>query len=208
MVRISGGLARGRLLHVPTETGLRPTMGRVRESLFSLLARHTHGATVLDLFAGCGLLGLEALSRGAQTAFFVDLERKAVQSIEKNVTLCGVQSRSTVLQGDLLHSRTLERVKQWVNQDPGGGRLFDLVFLDPPYRKGLVAGTLHRLEQTNLLAPGAVIVVEQEATAEPDPSVAWPLLHNRRYGETRVILWQTAAQTASAQARPTPAGPP
>lgn len=104
MVRLSGGLFRGRRMHIPDEAWIRPTMGRVREALFSMLGHHTTGAIVLDLFAGGGLLGLEALSRGADHTFFVDLEWKAVHCIEKNVTLCGVQARSTILQGDLLHT--------------------------------------------------------------------------------------------------------
>ncbi|MEO5339376.1 MAG: 16S rRNA (guanine(966)-N(2))-methyltransferase RsmD [Magnetococcus sp. MYC-9] len=204
MVRISGGQLRGRRLHVPTEGWIRPTMGRVRESLFSMLARHIREALVLDLYAGCGLLGLEAISRGARHSFFVDLEWKAVQFIEKNVTLCGLPSRSTLLQGDVRLHSTLERVKQLANpmvteQHPGfpsagGGACFDLVFLDPPYRQGLIAGTLAVLEQTCLLAPGAIIVVEQEAEAAPEPSAPWPLLQNRRYGNTRLLLWQTPPQ--------------
>ncbi len=182
-------------MQVPVEGWIRPTMGRVRESLFSMLAHQLPGATVLDLFAGCGLLGLEALSRGARQAFFVDLEWKAVQSIEKNVTLCGVPGHNTVLQGNLLHHRTWERIQQraaprLVATPPVENGPFDLVFLDPPYRQGLVGGTLRILAQTSLLAPGALIVVEQEAEAEPEPVADWHGVQNRRYGDTRLLFWQ------------------
>ncbi|MEO5354002.1 MAG: 16S rRNA (guanine(966)-N(2))-methyltransferase RsmD [Magnetococcus sp. XQGC-1] len=201
MVRISGGLSCGRRLHIPPEGWIRPTMGRVREAMFSMLGRHLPGAQVLDLFAGCGLLGLEAISRGACATFFVDLEWKAVHCIEKNVTLCGVQANSTILQGNLLHNHTLSKVKlladqKLAKQRPDGGARFDLVFLDPPYRKGLLAGTLRHMEQAELLAPGAIIVVEQEAEAEPDPFADWTMLQNRRYGDTRVIFWQEPTQAA------------
>ncbi|MBF0400351.1 MAG: 16S rRNA (guanine(966)-N(2))-methyltransferase RsmD [Magnetococcales bacterium] len=191
MVRISGGLFRGRLLHLPNDGWIRPTMGRVRESLFSMLARHVIGATSLDLFAGCGLLGLEALSRGAQTTFFVDIERKAVQSIEKNVTLCGVHGHSVILQGDALHPHTLDQITAWTTQRADGHQPFNLVFLDPPYRRGLVTSAVQRLAQSTLLAPGAIIVAEQEAETEPEASSPWQLLQNRRYGDTRIIFWQT-----------------
>ena len=194
LVRISGGLLRGRLLHVPTDGWIRPTMGRVRESLFSMLAHHVADATALDLFAGCGLLGLEALSRGARTLFFVDLERKAVQSIEKNVTLCGVHARSVILHGDALHHHTLDKITTWTKQHPEGHKQFNLVFLDPPYRLGLVTSATRLLEQSRLLAPGAIIVAEQEAETEPEPALSWQLLQNRRYGDTRIIFWQTPRQ--------------
>lgn len=194
MVRISGGLFRGRLLHVPADGWIRPTMGRVRESLFSMLARHVTHATALDLFAGCGLLGLEALSRGAETIFFVDLAQKAVQSIEKNVTLCGVRERSVILRGDALHHHTLNQISTWAKQNPAGHKPFNLVFLDPPYRLGLVSSATQRLEQSGLLAPGAIIVAEQEAETEPEPALSWHLLQNRRYGDTRIIFWQTPRQ--------------
>ncbi|MBF0161225.1 MAG: 16S rRNA (guanine(966)-N(2))-methyltransferase RsmD [Magnetococcales bacterium] len=195
MVRISGGSWRGRLLHVPADGWIRPSMGRVRESLFSMLAQHVVGATVLDLCAGCGLLGLEALSRGARYSFFVDLEWKAVQFIEKNVTLCGARTRSTVLQGNILHKGTLNKINQLANQQfadqkPATGPHFDLVFLDPPYRQGVAAVALRALEQSSLLTPGARIVVEQEAETGPETALPWSLVQNRRYGDTRILFWQ------------------
>ncbi|MBF0183992.1 MAG: 16S rRNA (guanine(966)-N(2))-methyltransferase RsmD [Magnetococcales bacterium] len=195
MVYISGGMLRGRRLQVPNEPWIRPTMGLIRHSLFQLLQPHLAESRVLDLFAGCGLLGLEALSRGAKEVFFVDLQRKAVQSIEKNVTLCGVRNRCTLLQGNLSHEETWHKICHEASTiahpaAPVKENGFDLVLMDPPYRQGWIPVILHRLQQSNLLSPGAVIATEQEAQEEPPSSTPWRLLDNRRYGDTRIVLWQ------------------
>ena len=195
MVRISGGTVRGQVLQVPPDNWLRPTMGRVREAMFSMLAPQMPGATLLDLFAGCGLLGLEALSRGAQSAFFVDLEPKAVQLIKKNVTLCGMDTRALAQQGSALHKTTLKRIKHLADQHHGHHRAFDLVFLDPPYRQGLVASTLQVLahmaqSEIKFLAPEAIVVTEQEANIKTEPLASWHCVKNKRYGDTRIIFWR------------------
>ena len=205
MVRISGGTLRGRVIQVLPGGWIRPTMGRVREAMFSMLAARIPGATVLDLFAGCGLLGLEALSRGAHRAFFVDLEPKAMQLIKKNVALCGMAAHSMTRRGSALHEKTLSKRKPWADQHDGCHKPFDLVFLDPPYRQGLVVRALQVLAQrdqaeADFLAPGAIVVTEQEAEfdvgveqglAESQVSAqnVWHVLQNRRYGDTRIIFW-------------------
>ena len=199
MVRISGGTLRGRVLQVLPDGWIRPTMGRVREAMFSMLTPYIPHATVLDLFAGCGLLGLEALSRGARSAFFVDLEQKAVQLIKKNVTLCSQQEYSRAYQGSALHPQTLRWVKQDADSYHRKNRPFDVVFLDPPYRKGLVARALQALTQIaqtdpHFLAATAVIVTEQEAEAKIEPLDFWHVLQNRQYGDTRIIFWHRKAE--------------
>jgi 16S rRNA (guanine966-N2)-methyltransferase len=194
MVHISAGALRGRRLLVPNEPWIRPTMGKIRLSLFSLLLPYLHDGRVLDLFAGCGLLGLEALSRGAKAVFFVDLQQKAVQSIEKNVTLCGVQRQCTLLQGNLLHDRTWNRIAHCAPPAPAAPTTsqghFELVLMDPPYRQGWIPRILPRLQQYPLLAPGAIVAVEQETEAIIPAVPGWSLLHNRHYGDTRILLWQ------------------
>ena len=205
MLRISGGTLRGRVLQVSPDGWIRPTMGRVREAMFSMLAQQIPGATVLDLFAGCGLLGLEALSRGAHSVFFVDLEPKAVQLIKKNCTMCGMGERGVAQPGDALLQKTLNRVKYVADQHHGNCRAFDLVFIDPPYRRGLVTSSLQVLAQmpqtgatqagetqtaTQFLAANVLIVTEQEADAKIEALATWHMLQNRRYGDTRIIFWQ------------------
>ncbi|MBF0096560.1 MAG: 16S rRNA (guanine(966)-N(2))-methyltransferase RsmD [Magnetococcales bacterium] len=199
MVHLSGGALRGRRLLVPNEPWIRPTMGKVRLSLFSLLLPYLNDCRVLDLFAGCGLLGLEALSRGAKSVFFVDLQQKAVQSIEKNVTLCGVQRQCTLLQGNLLHDRTWNRIAPRAPPAPAAPTTpqghFDLVLMDPPYRQGWIPLVLPRLQQHLLLAPGAIIAAEQETEAIVPAPPGWSLLQNRPYGDTRILLWQQPLTT-------------
>ena len=186
MTRIIGGSARGRRLAVPS-TGTRPTSDRAREAVFSRLESLRgafSGAVVLDLYAGSGALGLEALSRGAAHVDLVESDRRAAQVIEAN--------RSTVAGGSgaggraQVHPSTVER---WVaRSQPGSG--YDVVFCDPPYDVGAaeVAAVLETLRQRQMLASDALVVVER---GRRDPSWAWPrgyaAVSDRGYGEAH--LW-------------------
>ncbi len=182
-MRIIGGRARG--LHLaPVGAGdaqahLRPTSDRVRESIFNLLINGGHGnpvqgAHVLDLFAGTGALGLEALSRGAAHASFVEDGKAALALIKRNIALMRAEAETQVLRRDATQ--------------PGahGGAGFDLVFLDPPYGKGLGEKAIAACRAGGWLAPGAVIVWEEGAA--PLPPAGLDLLDQRRYGDTHVTL--------------------
>jgi 16S rRNA (guanine966-N2)-methyltransferase len=153
----------------------RPTSDRVREALFAVIGGRVEGARVLDLFAGTGALAIEALSRGASSAVLVEQAAPAVEVIRANLDALGLTGRCRV-------RRT--RAETYLRTQRDGP--FDLVLLDPPYAApvGLVAGLLGRLART-ALAPGAVVVVEAAARAEPPP---WPPALTpdppRRYGDT------------------------
>jgi 16S rRNA (guanine966-N2)-methyltransferase len=172
-LRIIGGKAKGRRLQTPsTRTAkysgqlIRPTADRGREALFSIIGREVENATVLDLYAGTGALGLEALSRSAR------------QAVNKNVALCGFDDRTHVFKRDL--SKGLYFLTK---QLPGA--TFSIVFIDPPYRKGLSAGILQELAVVGFLSPEALIVVEEDALIELSAQVAeLTLVDQRRYGET------------------------
>lgn len=157
---------------------IRPTADRAREALFSIIGRKTEGAAVLDLYAGTGALGLEALSRKARQAVFVDSNPQAVQLIKKNIDICGFSDRSLVLKWDLskglyFFGKLLPEIK------------FSIIFVDPPYRKGLSAAMLLALEKENLLSPDGLVVVEDDAVAElPDAAGGLGLADRRNYGET------------------------
>ncbi|MBB93261.1 MAG: 16S rRNA (guanine(966)-N(2))-methyltransferase RsmD [Rhodobacteraceae bacterium] len=177
-MRIVAGRFRGRRLAALGKgdpgAHLRPTTDRVRESLFSML---THldaidGARVLDLFAGTGALGLEALSRGASHVTFVDSGRKAVSLIKDNVSLLGCTDEVEII------SRDVRKL--------GPGTPCDLVFLDPPYGQDLGAKALASAASAGRLAPGALIVWE-ETTPMPAPD-GFTLEDQRRYGDTHVTL--------------------
>lgn len=177
-MRIVGGKFRGRRLFVPRGPDVRPTSDRVREAIFSILADKVEGARVLDLFAGTGALGLEALSRGAARAAFVDRRPLALKTINRNVEALGLEGSTRVLRTDL-------------SRGPGGLRQetgpFDLIFMDPPYGKGLVAPALGMAVRLGLAGPETQAVVEQYfREARPRIGPEWILAQERVYGRTRV----------------------
>lgn len=176
MTRIVGGSARGRRLTVPPR-GTRPTSERAREALFNTLNTEMDlpGARVLDLFAGSGAVGLEALSRGAEAAVFVESDRKAAAILQENIGMLA-------LPGTTLHRCTAETYLAAVGADEP----FDFVFADPPYAMAgsLVARLLESLADERWLAEGGIVVVER---ASRDAEPTWPsemkAIKQRRYGE-------------------------
>lgn len=187
-MRIISGTSRGRILRTPGKSDgkseIRPTADRVKEALFSILGGRLRGAKVLDLYAGTGALGLEALSRGAERAVFVDNGDAALELVRKNVELCGLSERSAIIRRDL--TRGLAFLP---GVAPAGG--FDLIFLDPPYRQGLVALLLSGLAELALLAPDGLVVAEEGA--EVELAAVYPglnLADHRRYGDTAIWFYQ------------------
>ena len=188
MTRVIAGVHGGRTLRTPPGSGTRPTSDRVREALFSALEARdaVRGARVLDLYAGSGALGLEALSRGARSAVLVESDRRAADTIRANVRTLGVGASARVLATSVAGA---------LSHDPGPDDAADLVLLDPPYDVGEEALTavLDRLV-AGWAAPGALVVVER-STRSPEP--AWPaglepVGRARRYGETTVHLAERA----------------
>ncbi|MFV0513017.1 MAG: 16S rRNA (guanine(966)-N(2))-methyltransferase RsmD [Jhaorihella sp.] len=179
-MRIIAGRFRGRRLASVGKgdagAHLRPTADRVRESLFNVLAGYgaCEGARVLDLFAGTGALGLEALSRGAAHVTFVESGRVAQGLIGRNVDLTGSAAQTVLLRCDATRP----------GHNPG--EPFDLVFLDPPYGKGLGERALSAAKEGGWLAPGALAVCEENAAMPPPPGCT--LLDQRRYGDTWVTI--------------------
>ncbi|HEX5470155.1 MAG TPA: 16S rRNA (guanine(966)-N(2))-methyltransferase RsmD [Gaiellaceae bacterium] len=159
---------------------MRPTGDRVREAVFNLVGP-VDGADVLDLFAGSGAMGLEALSRGAASAVFVESDRDAAETIVRNVEKLG-------LEGARVYR---EDAARRVASDAAAGRRYDLVLVDPPYR--MLSRFLPTLAAhlPSVVAPDGLVVVESEAKEEPD--LPLPLRTSRRYGSTRVTLFEGAA---------------
>lgn len=181
-MRIIGGAFRGRRLAAlgsgDAAAHLRPTGDRVRESLFSVIGSGWGlpgpGTRVLDLFAGTGALGLEALSRGAAEALFVENGRKALDLLGQNITLCRAGAQARVLRRD---ARRLGAVD---------GAPFDLIFLDPPYAKGMGELALSAALDGGWIAPGALIVWEESAKITPPDGLT--RRDERRYGDTVITL--------------------
>lgn len=182
-MRIVAGSARGRTLLTPKDDRVtRPTADRVRESLFNVLGQFLDGESVLDLYAGTGALGLEAVSRGAGKAVLVDQDREAVRLCRANTEALGFEDRVEVLA--LPVARALSLLK-------GRGERFELVFSDPPYALEAVRGTLSGLEEAGVLAPGATVVLEH-GKGEEAPEVLGRLsrVDQRRFGDTVVSIYR------------------
>jgi 16S rRNA (guanine966-N2)-methyltransferase len=181
-MRITGGRARGRRLASFKGVDIRPTSDLVREAVFDLLGlRDLNEARVLDLYAGTGSLGLEALSRGAAQAVFIDHSWKAIEVIRKNLKLCGMESSGFVLRRDL--EEGLPRGHPWLVER------FDLVFLDPPYGKGLIPPLLAELQKEGLLRPASVVVAQTEKGQElPQNLGDLTTAKARTYGSTRITI--------------------
>jgi 16S rRNA (guanine966-N2)-methyltransferase len=168
------------------ETVIRPTADRAREALFSIIGKEVENVMVLDLFAGSGALGLEALSRGAQGAVFVDGSPEAVRIINVNIAKCGFSGRTQVLKRDL--SKSLYFLKKHLPNT-----LFSIVFIDAPYRKGLAERMLQKTAEINILSTDALVVVEEDAVTEMPSNVAGLyFVDQRRYGETGFWFYRKA----------------
>ncbi len=184
-MRIVGGAWRGRTLVAPPGETTRPTADRVRQALFDMLLHNQwdgvgggrawlQEARVLDGFAGTGALGLEALSRGAASAVFIERDRAALAALHANIAACRAADRCTVLAGDVLR--------------PPPGSACRLAFLDAPYRQGLLPGAVAALRQAGWFDDGTLLVAEL-AAGEPLPALG-ALLADRAFGAARLTVWR------------------
>ncbi|MEM9838386.1 MAG: 16S rRNA (guanine(966)-N(2))-methyltransferase RsmD [Pseudomonadota bacterium] len=180
-MRIVGGEFKGRRIAAPSGMDTRPTTDRVRESLFNILSHREgfsfEGARVLDLFAGSGALGLEALSRGAEFCLFVDTDAAARGAIRDNIEALSLFGNTRI------HRRPADALG---TKPANVGPQFTLAFLDPPYRKGLVAPTLQTLSDGGWLAPQSLLVIEHAKGEEIDLSPAFAEEDQRTFGDTVV----------------------
>jgi len=174
-MRVIAGRYGGRRLQAPPGDATRPTSDRVREALFSVLGAQVDGARVLDLFAGSGALGIEALSRGAAEVAFVDSAPAAIRAVRANLEALGAAAE--VRRAD---------ARRFLGAASAASRQYDLVFLDPPYRlAGRLGGELTRALPA-VLAPGAAVVAESDRRHELE--LGLPILDERRYGDTLIRI--------------------
>jgi 16S rRNA (guanine966-N2)-methyltransferase len=172
-LRIIAGSYGGRRLQAPPGTATRPTADRVREALFSILGWRVEGADVLDLFAGAGALGLEALSRGAARATFVDSAPAALRALRANLATLGAEGE--VVRADAVG---------WLRAASAGDRQYSLVFLDPPYRRAEALGAALSDALPSVLGPDALVVSESDRRAPLELTI--PTTDERRYGDTLI----------------------
>jgi 16S rRNA (guanine966-N2)-methyltransferase len=183
-MRLTGGLDRGRRLIAPRGGQTRPTAAKVREAIFNILGPPPDG-NVLDLYAGTGALGIEALSRGARAAVFVEREHAALTALRRNLKELGISDRSTVIGADVCTA--LRRLAASQSHFESS---FSWVFLDPPYVKE-IEGVLAELSGKNLLTPCAVVVVEHDRRHRPPASVGCLFLtDHRQYGDTELSFYR------------------
>lgn len=209
LLRIIGGEWRGRRLRFPQSAAIRPTLDRVRETLFNWLSDRVVGARCLDLFAGSGALGLEALSRGAAHVEFVEQDAAAASALERLLAEWGA-GNAAVRRMDALQyldarqssdarrspdARQAFDSRQSSGETPGA---FDLVFLDPPFATELAAAAAERLERAGWLAPRALIYLEHPSSGEiPRMPQSWNALRSKRAGEVGYHLLERATDTGT-----------
>ncbi|MCZ6782346.1 MAG: 16S rRNA (guanine(966)-N(2))-methyltransferase RsmD [Proteobacteria bacterium] len=177
IMRIIGGELRGRRLRSPPRD-VRPTSDRVREALFGRLDAVVPGARVLDLYAGTGALGIEALSRGAKSATFVDRSARSIAVLRKNLSALGLEDRAEWHRGE-----TVRLLRRWARADTQP-QAFDLVLLDPPYDAGEAESGLRALVEARVLAPDATVVVESAKRHSLGPVGGLDPIDRRTYGDT------------------------
>lgn len=183
-MRICAGTFRGRTLKSPSSQTVRPTSDRLRESIFNVLAHAyddaANGARVIDLFAGTGALGIEALSRGASFALFVDDSAEGRALLRENIEALGLGGVTKIFRRDATKLGPMPPQEK-----------FTLAFLDPPYGKGLGEGALAALRDGGWLAENALVIVEEAADAPFETPEGYRVVETREYGGTKFVILQT-----------------
>ena len=186
-MRVITGTARGRRLGELKGQETRPTTGKVKEGIFSALQFELEDRRVLDLFAGTGQMGIEALSRGAKSCVFVDQRRDAAQLVRDNLAVCGLSDKAQVLCGDAMGYLNTLRAQ------------FDLIFLDPPYAGDILERVIAHIARFDILAPRGIIVAECPAD-KPLPALEAPYgIHREyRYGKIKVTVYHRDGENEDA----------
>jgi len=179
-MRIISGSARGRKLKEPSSLSIRPTSDMVKESVFNIVQFDLEGRRVLDLFAGTGQLGIEALSRGAKSAVFVDSKPEALKLIRENLKLSGFSDSASVYAGDAM--------KYLAGDSRRKNERFDIVFIDPPYDAGLTGNALFKIIEFNKLNPNGIIICEKSTESKtPDVTPPYFIQKEYKYGSVKIV---------------------
>lgn len=181
-MRITGGHMKGRMLAAPRNLNIRPSSSKVREAIFNIIGQDLSGMCVLDLFSGTGILGIESLSRGAACAVLVDQAKQSISLMKKNLEISGYAHAGLICKWNL--SRGLPRNRLFSE------RIYDLVFMDPPYGSPLVTGLMEELSSLDQIAPGALVVLETEKGKRLKPFSSLNLMEIRHYGDTNLGIFK------------------
>lgn len=177
-MRIISGDFKGRRLNAPENDKVRPTTGKVKEAMFSMLMNDVFDAVVLDLFAGTGNLGLEAISRGARKCYFGDNSRESLKLVKENIRYCKAEDKAVVIPGSF--EKVIDRVNEKV----------DIVLLDPPYRDGLMIKAIERILEQDILSEDGIVVAEHHSTEKlPERIGTLKKLKEKKYGTILVNFY-------------------
>lgn len=181
-MRVIAGTAKGRRLKTVKGMTTRPTADRVKESLFNIIREKLEGNSLLDLYAGTGNIGIEALSRGVTSAVFVERDKQAVKVLRENLQVTSFQQNVEVYQQDVMIALDIFGKKK---------RAFDLIFLDPPYYEGLEEKTLTRIFLNKVLAPEGLVIIEHSRKNNlPSTVASLQLIRTEIYGDTAISFYR------------------
>ena len=181
-MRVISGSVRGRKLKTPGGNDIRPTADLIKESIFNIIQFDIEGRRVLDIFAGTGQLGIEALSRGARSAVFVDSSLQAVKLINENLALCGFSENARAMRCDAL--KFLQNAEK-----------FDLIFIDPPYAENIADEILQNITKFDKLNDNGIIIFEMSAsTAAPAARLPYKLIREYKYGGVKIVKYIKESQ--------------
>ena len=179
-VRVISGSARGLKLNTPGDDRVRPTTDRVKESMFNIVQDWVYGSQVLDLFAGSGALGIEALSRGASQAVFCDNSLDSIKIIKSNIEKARVADRSQIVSGDF---------KRCLRDMEAKNKSFDMIFVDPPYYKGLFEEVLDTIRSCKILKKDGIVIVEHDAKRPIGQVEGLEVYKEKKYGITMLTFY-------------------
>lgn len=177
-MRVISGSSRGKKLFSLEGSDTRPTTDRVKESIFNIISPHIYGSKVLDLFAGSGALGIEALSRGANAAVFCEKNRKAIEIIERNLSATGLSDKSVIEKTDSFEYLSKSNC------------IFDIIFIDPPYASGFYDIALSLIAKRNILSGDGIIVTERSSSMSAPSDKDFELVTDRKYGNSTVSIFK------------------
>lgn len=186
-MRVIAGKYKGRKLYSPDNYDIRPTSDKVKEAMFSILTADIYDSSVLDLFAGTGSLGIEALSRGARRCLFADASRAGVKLVKSNLEHCAVEEETKILAGDYrkVLANLSAKIGDGLEEPPG------IILLDPPYNKGLLVDAIQLISEGNILAEDGIIVAEHRKEEElPDTIGRYHKEKDRRYGIVKLSIYK------------------
>ena len=178
-MRVITGEYKGRKLEAPEDYNVRPTTDKVKEAIFDIIMNDVYGSVCMDLFAGSGSLGIEALSRGASKCYFCDSDRNSIRLIKKNIAIVGAKEKSVVISGD--YKKALRKADDKI----------DIFFVDPPYESGLYEPCLSQIEILDLLSDDGIIITEHDSRTDMPESVGSIVkFKERKYGRTMLSMYR------------------